>query len=302
MTRRRDKPSMSRIGNPHDNAKAERFIKTLEQEEVDGRAHRDIGHARTAIGTLSSRSHQRTAFGRDHRNLSSLSCLTFGVPSTTLIPFPVARKPHGNEFAPCLDFARDQAMSGHGWAPHGRKEDTGVSNGDQASCPVVRARAGGGDACGLRPAHGHRAIGVAGRQPAGVPGAGGAAAPGIGRDHRRVAAASRKHTRSPPGRPPPNRRPSTDGSVGIASFYKHGSKTANGEQFNPGELTAAHRTLPFGTRLRVTNVATAQSVTVRVNDRGPFIPGRVVDLSHSAAEVLGMVDRGITKVKLEVEK
>ncbi len=80
------------------------------------------------------------------------------------------------------------------------------------------------------------------------------------------------------------------------------SKTASGEQFNPRELTAAHRTLPFATRLRVTNVATGQSVTVRVNDRGPFIPGRVVDVSHSAAEMLGMIDRGITKVKLEVEK
>jgi rare lipoprotein A len=114
---------------------------------------------------------------------------------------------------------------------------------------------------------------------------------------RRVAAASRKHT-------PLAARPAalTDGSVGVASFYKYEGKTANGEQFKPGELTAAHRTLPFGTRLRVTNVATGQSVTVRVNDRGPFVPGRVVDVSHSAAQVLGMVDRGITKVKLDVEK
>jgi len=120
--------------------------------------------------------------------------------------------------------------------------------------------------------------------------------------HRRVAAASRKHT--PFAARPAAAKPAamTDGSVGIASFYKHGSKTANGEQFNPSDLTAAHRTLPFGTRLRVTHVATGQSVTVRVNDRGPFIPGRVVDVSHSAAEALGMIDRGITKVKLEVEK
>ena len=94
----------------------------------------------------------------------------------------------------------------------------------------------------------------------------------------------------------------TDGAVGVASFYKYEGRTANGEQFNPRELTAAHRTLPFGTRLRVTDVATGQSVTVRINDRGPFIPGRVVDVSHSAAQVLGMVDRGIAKVKLEVEK
>ena len=113
---------------------------------------------------------------------------------------------------------------------------------------------------------------------------------------RRVAAVSRQHiTAAKPAA-------LTDSSVGIASFYKYEAKTASGEQFNPKELTAAHRTLPFGTRLRVTNVATGQSVTVRVNDRGPFVPGRVVGVSHSAAEVLGMVDRGITKVKLEVEK
>jgi rare lipoprotein A len=90
------------------------------------------------------------------------------------------------------------------------------------------------------------------------------------------------------------------GSHGIASFYKTGTLTASGEKFDTNELTAAHRTLPFGTRLRVTNVATGQSVTVRVNDRGPFIPGRVVDVSYSAASSLGMVDSGIAKVKLEV--
>jgi len=120
--------------------------------------------------------------------------------------------------------------------------------------------------------------------------------------HRRVATASRKHTPFAARLAAAKPAAMTDGSVGIASFYKHGSKTANGEQFNPNDLTAAHRTLPFGTRLRVTHVATGQSVTVRVNDRGPFIPGRVVDVSHSAAEALGMIDRGITKVKLEVEK
>jgi rare lipoprotein A len=91
-----------------------------------------------------------------------------------------------------------------------------------------------------------------------------------------------------------------EGSHGLASFYSQGSRTANGENFNPGELTAAHRTLPFGTQLRVTNVATGQSVTVRVNDRGPFVPGRVVDVSHSAAETLGIVGQGVAKVKLDV--
>src|SRR5262249_843532 len=76
---------------------------------------------------------------------------------------------------------------------------------------------------------------------------------------------------------------------GLASYYTEGGKTANGETFNSHELTAAHPSLPFGTRLRVTNVSTGQSVTVRVNDRGPYVPGRVVDVSYSAAEQLGMV-------------
>jgi rare lipoprotein A len=117
--------------------------------------------------------------------------------------------------------------------------------------------------------------------------------------HRRVAAARKLRLAT---RPAAATAAAVDGSVGIASFYKYEARTASGEQFNPRELTAAHRTLPFGTRLRVTDVTTGQSVTVRVNDRGPFIPGRVVDVSHSAAEALGMIDRGITKVKLEVEK
>lgn len=89
-------------------------------------------------------------------------------------------------------------------------------------------------------------------------------------------------------------------SYGIASFYVDGEQTASGEKFDPHDLTAAHRTLPFGTRLRVTNVATGHSVTLRVNDRGPFIPGRVVDVSYSAAETLGIVGRGVAKVKLDV--
>ena len=89
-------------------------------------------------------------------------------------------------------------------------------------------------------------------------------------------------------------------SHGVASFYTEGTQTASGERFDTHELTAAHPTLPFGTRLRVTNVATGRSVTVRVNDRGPFVPGRVVDVSYAAAETLGMVEGGIAKVKLDV--
>lgn len=89
-------------------------------------------------------------------------------------------------------------------------------------------------------------------------------------------------------------------SHGVASFYKDDTETASGEKFDPHQLTAAHRTLPFGTRLRVTNIETGKSVTVRINDRGPYIAGRSVDLSYSAADTIGMVERGVTKVKLEV--
>jgi rare lipoprotein A len=87
---------------------------------------------------------------------------------------------------------------------------------------------------------------------------------------------------------------------GLASFYTEGTKTASGETFNTHELTAAHPSLPFGTRLRVTNVSTGRSVTVRVNDRGPYVPGRVVDVSYAAADQLGMVKGGVAKVKLDV--
>jgi rare lipoprotein A len=89
-------------------------------------------------------------------------------------------------------------------------------------------------------------------------------------------------------------------SFGVASFYSEGSQTASGEKFDPNELTAAHPTLPFGTRLRVTNVANGRSVTVRINDRGPFVAGRAVDVSHSAAERIGILERGVAKVKLDI--
>ncbi len=113
---------------------------------------------------------------------------------------------------------------------------------------------------------------------------------------RRVAA-TRKHT---PFAPNKNAAETQVASHGLASFYTEGTQTASGEKFDTHELTAAHRTLPFGTRLRVTNVVTGRSVTVRVNDRGPFVPGRVVDVSYSAAQTLGMVGGGIAKVKLDV--
>lgn len=89
-------------------------------------------------------------------------------------------------------------------------------------------------------------------------------------------------------------------SYGVASFYTEDEWTASGERFNTRAMTAAHPTLPFGTRLRVTNVTNGRSVVVRINDRGPYVPGRVVDLSESAAESLGMVEQGVVKVKLDV--
>jgi rare lipoprotein A len=114
--------------------------------------------------------------------------------------------------------------------------------------------------------------------------------------NRRVASA-KKHT---PFARLKNATPTQIASQGVASFYTEGQQTASGEKFDTNDLTAAHPTVPFGTRLRVTNVATGRSVTVRVNDRGPYVPGRVVDVSHSAADALGMVGSGIAKVKLDV--
>src|ERR1700674_36239 len=88
-------------------------------------------------------------------------------------------------------------------------------------------------------------------------------------------------------------------SQGLASFYSEGGRTASGEKIDAHESTAAHPTSPFGTRLRVTNVATGRSVTVRGNDRGPYVPGRVVDVSYSAADAVGMGGRGVAKDKLD---
>ncbi len=89
------------------------------------------------------------------------------------------------------------------------------------------------------------------------------------------------------------------GSGGMASWYGpgfHGRKTANGERFNTHALTAAHKTLPFGTQVRVTNERTGRSVVVRINDRGPFAHGRVIDLSKAAAQAVGI--SGVGRVSL----
>lgn len=93
----------------------------------------------------------------------------------------------------------------------------------------------------------------------------------------------------------------TDLGSGTASYYGReiaGNRTASGERCDPDLLTAAHRSAPFGSKLRVTNLATGQSVVVRVNDRGPFRAGRIIDLSHAAARELGMHRTGTARVGL----
>jgi rare lipoprotein A len=88
--------------------------------------------------------------------------------------------------------------------------------------------------------------------------------------------------------------------LGLASFYSDDCDTASGERFDKSKLNAAHRSLPFGTRLLVTNVVNGKSVMVRVNDRGPFVRGRIIDVTSAAAEALGMLDVGIIKVTLAI--
>jgi rare lipoprotein A len=92
-------------------------------------------------------------------------------------------------------------------------------------------------------------------------------------------------------------------SKGQASWYGpgfYGNRTANGEVFRPGTHTAAHRTLPFGTKVRVTNLWNGRSTVVRINDRGPFHGNRVIDLAHGAAQTLGLTSSGIAQVRLDV--
>lgn len=95
----------------------------------------------------------------------------------------------------------------------------------------------------------------------------------------------------------------TDAVMGMCSYIAsslNGNLTASGEIYDETELTAAHRTYPFGTRLRVTNLSNHRQVVVRINDRGPFIEGRILDVSLKAAKKLGFVRKGVTRVKIEV--
>jgi rare lipoprotein A len=98
-------------------------------------------------------------------------------------------------------------------------------------------------------------------------------------------------------------RPAAPLQAGTASWYgeaHHGRRTASGEPFDMHALTAAHPSLPFGTRLRVTNVRNGRTVEVRVNDRGPAVPGRIIDLSYAAARALGGVGAGLFPVELRL--
>jgi len=93
---------------------------------------------------------------------------------------------------------------------------------------------------------------------------------------------------------------SDNSTVTTASWYQCCHTTANGESFNPDGLTAAHKTLPFGTQVRVTNLANDRSVTVRINDRGPFVRGRGIDLSRGAARQIGCISSGTCRVSMSV--
>ena len=101
-------------------------------------------------------------------------------------------------------------------------------------------------------------------------------------------------------RRPPSLSTSRGAGHGVASYYWQPQRVASGGWFNPNAMTAAHKTLPFGTRVRVIHASTGRSVTVTINDRGPYIRGRIIDLSRAAAGVIGMRGSGVANVRLEV--
>ncbi|MGE0768010.1 MAG: septal ring lytic transglycosylase RlpA family protein [Hyphomicrobiaceae bacterium] len=90
------------------------------------------------------------------------------------------------------------------------------------------------------------------------------------------------------------------GSVGVASYYWQPQRVASGGWFNPSAMTAAHKTLPFGTRVRVTHLGNGRSVTVTINDRGPYIAGRIIDLSRAAASAISMTGQGVARIRMTV--
>lgn len=108
------------------------------------------------------------------------------------------------------------------------------------------------------------------------------------------AAPKRSATSAPPA------RPGFGTEYGIASYYWQPQRVASGGWFNPNAMTAAHKTLPFGTRVRVTHLGNGRSVEVTINDRGPYIAGRIIDLSKAAAGVIGLQAQGIAQVRMDV--
>jgi len=125
-------------------------------------------------------------------------------------------------------------------------------------------------------------------------------------DASKAAAAGQKSAAHQPHRPPPTTpqsRPLTGYAHelgGLASYYWQEQMTSSGERFDRRGMTAAHKTLPIGTRVRVTNLANGKSTIVRINDRGPFKAGRVIDLSEAAAEQISMTGHGLARVAIEV--
>jgi len=145
------------------------------------------------------------------------------------------------------------------------------------------------------------------QQAPSVPAAPGAAAPPVPSVGPSTAAGigGSKAQSGKPAKPPapPAATPIIQGERGIASWYGrpyHGRKTASGEIYNMYGVSAAHRTLPFGTNVRVHDLDNGRVVQVRINDRGPFVEGRIIDLSYGAARSLGMVGPGVARVKLEI--
>jgi rare lipoprotein A len=118
-----------------------------------------------------------------------------------------------------------------------------------------------------------------------------------GARHVRQAAAARPHWAQ---RSLSKGAPKGSGQSGVASYYWQGQRVASGGWFNPNAMTAAHKSLPFGTRVRVTHSGSGRSVDVTINDRGPFVAGRIIDLSRAAASVIGMTSQGVAKVKVMV--
>ncbi len=121
-----------------------------------------------------------------------------------------------------------------------------------------------------------------------------------------LAACAQQSARTPPTPAPapgasaaPNRAFTQEGRASWYGANHHGKTTANGEPFDMEALSAAHRTLPFGTMVRVTNKANGKTVTVRINDRGPYVDGRIIDLSARAARELGIMKNGVAAVRIE---